>query len=254
MDVIESGSPTIVKPAARGVVILTASVAALGGLLFGYDTSVISGAMLFLCTDFRLTDTQLRHFLRRGTGACGLVVDFGDLPNQDSRAGYVARDAFGVGSELARGGHLPLFDSCCRSRRNVLDFCRHWRFGLPLLPQARSRDQREEPGSHRARLASWREQSGAKRRSHTLSLGSKSQFDSGRCADTVRTPCDQAYHLASFMLLPQASARCRFDISFYRAHGLYRLYNSDRLELVFGRWPHGSGSGCARLGGGRSAQ
>jgi len=59
MNVMESGSAVLVKPAARGMVILTASVAALGGLLFGYDTSVISGAMLFLRTDFRLTDTQL---------------------------------------------------------------------------------------------------------------------------------------------------------------------------------------------------
>ncbi len=43
----------------RFTLILTASVAALGGLLFGYDTSVISGAMLFLKTDFRLSDNQL---------------------------------------------------------------------------------------------------------------------------------------------------------------------------------------------------
>ena len=34
-------------------------MAALGGLLFGYDTSVISGAVLFLRTDFHLTDPQL---------------------------------------------------------------------------------------------------------------------------------------------------------------------------------------------------
>jgi sugar porter (SP) family MFS transporter len=34
-------------------------VAALGGLLFGFDTSVISGAMLFLRTDFHLSDPQL---------------------------------------------------------------------------------------------------------------------------------------------------------------------------------------------------
>lgn len=43
----------------RGMVILTAGVAALGGLLFGYDTSVISGAMLFLRGDFHLTNNQL---------------------------------------------------------------------------------------------------------------------------------------------------------------------------------------------------
>jgi len=59
MNVIGSGSAALAKPAGRGVVVLTAGVAALGGLLFGYDTSVISGAMLFLRTDFSLTDTQL---------------------------------------------------------------------------------------------------------------------------------------------------------------------------------------------------
>jgi len=43
----------------RFTLFLTASVAALGGLLFGYDTSVISGAMLFLKKDFHLSDNQL---------------------------------------------------------------------------------------------------------------------------------------------------------------------------------------------------
>lgn len=58
----ESVSPSIaigVSGAPRRMVVLTAAVAALGGLLFGYDTSVISGAMLFLRTDFHLTDVQL---------------------------------------------------------------------------------------------------------------------------------------------------------------------------------------------------
>ena len=33
---------------------LIAAVAALGGLLFGFDTGVIAGAMLFVVPDFRL--------------------------------------------------------------------------------------------------------------------------------------------------------------------------------------------------------
>jgi len=51
--------PPLGSAASRATVVLTAAVAALGGLLFGFDTSVISGAMLFLQTDFHLTDVQL---------------------------------------------------------------------------------------------------------------------------------------------------------------------------------------------------
>ena len=44
---------------ARAIVPITAGVAAVGGFLFGYNTSVISGAMLFLRTDFHISDAQL---------------------------------------------------------------------------------------------------------------------------------------------------------------------------------------------------
>ena len=48
-------------PSMRPFVLLVASVAALGGLLFGYDTGVISGAILFIKKDLSL-DTQLQAF------------------------------------------------------------------------------------------------------------------------------------------------------------------------------------------------
>jgi major inositol transporter-like SP family MFS transporter len=40
---------------AKGYFIIIAMVAALAGLLFGYDTGVISGAILFIRNDFQLT-------------------------------------------------------------------------------------------------------------------------------------------------------------------------------------------------------
>ena len=56
----------------RLTVILTAAVAALGGALFGFDTSVISGAMLFLRTDFHLSDVQLEFAV--GIALAGALV------------------------------------------------------------------------------------------------------------------------------------------------------------------------------------
>ena len=41
-----------------GYVYLIAAVAALGGLLFGFDTAIINGALVFLKKDFGLSDSQ----------------------------------------------------------------------------------------------------------------------------------------------------------------------------------------------------
>lgn len=50
--------PTSSTGHARGVVFLCAIVAALGGLLFGFDTAVISGATEALTKTFRLTESS----------------------------------------------------------------------------------------------------------------------------------------------------------------------------------------------------
>src|SRR5579863_3278367 len=65
-------TPVENRTGGRGTVILTAGMAALGGLLFGYDTSVISGAMLFLRTDFRLSNSQLEFAV--GIALAGALV------------------------------------------------------------------------------------------------------------------------------------------------------------------------------------
>ncbi len=46
------------KPSVRPFVYVAVGVAALGGLLFGYDTGVISGAILFVKNQFSLSDTM----------------------------------------------------------------------------------------------------------------------------------------------------------------------------------------------------
>jgi sugar porter (SP) family MFS transporter len=66
----------------RGYVLLVASIAALGGLLFGYDTGVISGAILFISKQFALDD-RLQAFTISivligcvaGSGVAGWVAD-----------------------------------------------------------------------------------------------------------------------------------------------------------------------------------
>ena len=50
---MSSGSEASARRARRNVV-LTAAIAGLGGLLFGYDTGIIAGALLFIKQDFDL--------------------------------------------------------------------------------------------------------------------------------------------------------------------------------------------------------
>ncbi len=51
-------TPVPGKISAKRNVVILASIAALGGLLFGYDTGVISGAILFIKKDFGLNAAQ----------------------------------------------------------------------------------------------------------------------------------------------------------------------------------------------------
>jgi SP family galactose:H+ symporter-like MFS transporter len=60
------------KRSTRSVVIVIASIAATGGLLFGFDTGVISGAIPFLQDYFVLTDSQVESVT--ALGLIGAVV------------------------------------------------------------------------------------------------------------------------------------------------------------------------------------
>src|SRR5487761_208114 len=55
---LQGGSPTIPTPCGRQLrrrLLLISLTASLGGLLFGYDTGVVNGALLYMGRDLRLT-------------------------------------------------------------------------------------------------------------------------------------------------------------------------------------------------------
>src|SRR5215207_3679644 len=85
----------------RRFVYVVASVAALGGLLFGYDTGVISGALLFIKTDFQL-NAFLEGFIVSSL-LLGAMVGAGVSGSLSDRLGrrtiiLVAAAIFAVGS------------------------------------------------------------------------------------------------------------------------------------------------------------
>src|SRR5580698_6131228 len=54
----------------KGYVILIAAVAALGGLLFGFDTAVIAGTLKYLTHHFQLTDSSLGLIVAAASIGC----------------------------------------------------------------------------------------------------------------------------------------------------------------------------------------
>src|SRR5580658_2850372 len=82
-----SGQQAAIAPSGnRRFVYLAAAFAGLGGLLFGYDTGVISGAQLFFATDFSLSTFALEVMVAAGlAGAAAGALLGGRLADQFGR-------------------------------------------------------------------------------------------------------------------------------------------------------------------------
>src|SRR5436190_22264767 len=78
MPYLDASNPRLTAPIvstcrpATGDVFRLAIVAALGGLLFGYDISIISGALIFLEKEFQLTAIQTGFAV--SSAAIGCIV------------------------------------------------------------------------------------------------------------------------------------------------------------------------------------
>lgn len=79
----------------KGLVVVIASIAATGGLLFGFDTGVISGAIPFLQDYFELTDSQVENITALGLiGAVVGALVTGTLTDYLGRRKVILASAF----------------------------------------------------------------------------------------------------------------------------------------------------------------
>jgi len=79
----------------KGLVIVIAAIAATGGLLFGFDTGVISGAIPFLQDYFELTDNQVENVTALGLiGAVVGALVTGSLTDYLGRRKVILASAF----------------------------------------------------------------------------------------------------------------------------------------------------------------
>jgi sugar porter (SP) family MFS transporter len=102
MDV-QSGAPAT-KPRTPGFVELTAGIAALAGLLFGFDTGIISGAILFIKNEFHLAPLTEEFLVSAALigAVCGCVLS-GRVTDAIGRRSTILITAgvFSVGSVLS---------------------------------------------------------------------------------------------------------------------------------------------------------
>ncbi len=107
---MNGGSEASARRARRNVV-LTAAIAGLGGLLFGYDTGIIAGALLFIKTDFHL-----------GSFAQGLVAAAVFIVGALISAAAPGLGIL-VGARVVIGVAIGLASAACRPWRSASGCC-----------------------------------------------------------------------------------------------------------------------------------
>lgn len=100
-----------------GLVIVIASIAATGGLLFGFDTGVISGAIPFLQDYFELTDSQIENVTALGLiGAVVGALFTGSLTDYLGRRKVILASAFVFATGAIWTGFAPTVPQLMISR------------------------------------------------------------------------------------------------------------------------------------------
>ncbi len=101
----------------RSVVIVIASIAATGGLLFGFDTGVISGAIPFLQDYFQLTDSQVENVTALGLiGAVVGALITGRITDYLGRKKVILASAFIFATGAVWTGMAPTVNQLMISR------------------------------------------------------------------------------------------------------------------------------------------
>mgnify|MGYP000650147037 CR=1 FL=1 len=101
----------------KNVVIVIASIAATGGLLFGFDTGVISGAIPFLQDYFVLTDSQVENITALGLiGAVVGALFTGRITDYLGRKKVILASAFVFATGAVWTGLAPTVNQLMISR------------------------------------------------------------------------------------------------------------------------------------------
>ena len=97
----------------KNLVVVIAAVAATGGLLFGFDTGVISGAIPFLKQDFTLTSGQVENLTAFGLiGAVIGALFTGRITDILGRKKVILASAFVFATGALWSASPPTWQTC----------------------------------------------------------------------------------------------------------------------------------------------